>query len=124
VFGATHAGTAAYLLACGDCRLPLSKPWRSTTRRRKASLRAFGPLTAVHVANVLEQEQAWSESHGRSDQLDAGYLAAIGVQDSVESWRTEAAKLLNCAEGEMMTSRAGRHSLRPFAGWSRQSNGL
>ncbi len=48
----------------------------------------FSPLTAVHMANALQNE--WrAEEHSEADrQFDIEYLARMGLQDHLEMWRS------------------------------------
>jgi hypothetical protein len=61
----------------------------------RSDLQTCGPLTAVHVANVLDQELSKSPPLGRKSEIDENYLAAIGILDRLELWRAEAPKFLN-----------------------------
>jgi hypothetical protein len=45
------------------------------------------------VANVLGREPATAEISGSSPGLDLSYLAAAGMQNRLETWRTGAMKL-------------------------------
>ncbi len=93
VFGATHAGAAAYLLGLWGLPAPIVEAVAFHHTPQNSGLSEFGPLTAVHVANVLEPELAKAESCGRPAEIDLDYLAALGVRDRLEAWRAEAAKL-------------------------------
>jgi HD-like signal output (HDOD) protein/ActR/RegA family two-component response regulator len=95
VFGASHAGAAAYLLGLWGLPVAIVEAVAFHHTPRMSNLRTLGPLTAVHAANVLEQELAGSESTARAAQLDMDYLAVLGVHDHVKAWRTEAVKVLN-----------------------------
>ena len=56
----------------------------------------FSPLTAVHVANALEDETSdplLDQQPGNPLQID--YLERLGIADRVDSWRELAA---NCAD--------------------------
>jgi HD-like signal output (HDOD) protein/ActR/RegA family two-component response regulator len=95
IFGATHAGAAAYLL--GLWGLPASIVEAVAFHHTPASsdLRVLGPLAAVHVADVLEYELSKSKSPGLKAELDVNYLAAIRSENRLNAWRSEAAGLLN-----------------------------
>jgi len=99
-FGASHAGVAAYLLGLWGLPVDIVEAVAFHHTPLKSELRAFGPLTAVHAANVLEQELSWSGSHGRNDELDAGYVAALGLDTELSLWRAEAVKLFNSHKGK------------------------
>ena len=45
----------------------------------------FAPLTAVYVANVLEDTLP-ADAPGAGVPLDTAYLTRIGVADAVEAW--------------------------------------
>jgi HD-like signal output (HDOD) protein len=94
VFGATHAGAAAYLLGLWGLPTAIVEAVAFHHTPRRSDTRTFGPLTAVHVADVLDHELK-SETSEQPAQLDADYLAAIGVQYRLGTWRTEAEKLVN-----------------------------
>lgn len=93
VFGATHAGAAAYLLGLWGLPAPIVEAVAFHHTPARSDLRSFGPLAAVHVANVLEQEFSKAEPCGKASELDGAYLAAIGVEDRLDAWRAEVAKL-------------------------------
>jgi hypothetical protein len=87
VFGANHGEIGAYLL--GLWGMPLNvlqaaalhhEPWRSADR-------TFSPLTAVHVANVLEHEASPDELCMIPPKLDEAYIAGLHLAHRVESWR-------------------------------------
>jgi HD-like signal output (HDOD) protein/ActR/RegA family two-component response regulator len=88
IFGATHAGLAAYLLGLWGLPAPIVEavafhhtPGRSTNMK-------FSPLTAVHAANALEHEL-----DGEDSDVNLEYLERIGVADRLDTWREEAEKL-------------------------------
>jgi HD-like signal output (HDOD) protein/ActR/RegA family two-component response regulator len=93
VFGATHAGVAAYLLGLWGLPASIVEAVAFHHTPGKSDMRAFGPLTAVHAANVLDYESSKIDPCGRPVELDMDYLAAAGVQNRLEAWRAEAAKL-------------------------------
>jgi HD-like signal output (HDOD) protein len=90
VFGATHAGLAAYLLGLWGLPAPIVEAVAFHHTPEKSSLQAFSPLTAVHVANALEHEL-----DGGDTSLNEEYLEKIGVANRVEVWRKEVGKLRN-----------------------------
>jgi HD-like signal output (HDOD) protein/ActR/RegA family two-component response regulator len=94
VFGATHAGAAAYLLGLWGLPAPIVEAVAFHHEPRKSGMRALGPLAAVHVANVLEQELSKAEPCGRPSEIDAQYLAEIGLPNRLATWRAETAKLV------------------------------
>jgi HD-like signal output (HDOD) protein len=88
VFGATHAGMAAYLLGLWGLPAMIVEAVAFHHTPSRSSHQKLSPLTAVHVANALEHEL-----DGSSYYLDKGYLANLGLSDRVEVWRKEALKL-------------------------------
>lgn len=100
VFGATHAGAAAYLLGLWGLPASIVEAVAFHHTPGRSDLRSFGPLAAVHVANVLEQEFAKAEPCGRASEIDREYLAAIGIEDRLEIWRAEVAKLAQPQTGD------------------------
>jgi HD-like signal output (HDOD) protein len=57
---------------------------------RESGQQKFSPLTAVHIADALIDE------HDRStrQRLDTGYLAALGLDGSIDFWREEADRIV------------------------------
>jgi HD-like signal output (HDOD) protein len=94
ILGATHAGAAAYLLGLWGLPAAIVEAVAFHHAPRQSDLRAFGPLAAVHAANVLEHELAKTASGGRSAEFDTDYLAAIGCKERLEEWRAEAGRRL------------------------------
>jgi HD-like signal output (HDOD) protein len=82
IFGATHAGLAAYLLGLWGLPAPIVEAVAFHHAPGKSSHQAFSPLTAVHVANALEHEM-----EGDPWILDREYLRRIGVGGRVDAWR-------------------------------------
>jgi HD-like signal output (HDOD) protein len=82
VFGATHAGLAAYLLGLWGLPAPIVEAVAFHHAPAKSSHQAFSPLTAVHVANALEHEM-----EGDPLVLDKEYLRRIGVAGKLNTWR-------------------------------------
>ena len=88
VFGATHAGLAAYLLGLWGLPAPIVEAVAFHHTPEKSSHQVFSPLTAVHVANALEHEIDGGEAS-----LNEEYLEKIGVVNRLDAWREEVAKL-------------------------------
>ncbi len=88
VFGATHAETGAYLLSLWGLPVPIVEATALHHFPAKCSSKAFTPLTAIHVANVLEhQAHPKGEPFAQSD-VNQDYLQSLGVLDRLESWRS------------------------------------
>ena len=93
VFGATHAGAAAYLLGLWGLPASIVEAVAFHHTPGRSDLRSFGPLAAVHVANVLEQEFSKTAVCGKASEIDREYLAAIGIEDRLDVRRAEVEKL-------------------------------
>jgi len=98
IYGATHAGAAAYLLGLWGLPAPIVEAVAFHHTPCLSDMRAFGPLAAVHAANVLDLELSRVKPAGRPPAVDAAYLGAIGVPNRLESWRAEAAKAIAAPE--------------------------
>jgi HD-like signal output (HDOD) protein len=88
IFGASHAGLAAYLLGLWGLPAPIVEAVAFHHTPEKSTNPHFSSLTAVHVANALEHEAA-----GESFNLNQDYLAKIGVANRLDAWREEVAEL-------------------------------
>jgi HD-like signal output (HDOD) protein len=88
VFGATHAGLAAYLLGLWGLPAPIVEAVAFHHTPERSSHQVFSPLTAVHVANALEHE-----IDGSKVNLNKEYLERVGVANRLDVWREEVAKL-------------------------------
>lgn len=91
VFGATHAGVAAYLLGLWGLPASVVEAVAFHHTPGLSDLKEFSPLTAVHVANALEPETCQHAATGKQSGLDLHYLAALGLEDRVDGWRRQAA---------------------------------
>lgn len=94
MYGATHAAVAAYLLGLWGLPAAIVEAVAFHHTPKQSDLRAFGPLAAVHAANVLDHGLIEAQPCGRAPVLDIEYLAGIGCQNRVEIWRAEATRLL------------------------------
>ncbi len=88
IFGATHAGLAAYLLGLWGLPAPIVEAVAFHHTPEMSSNTKFSPLTAVHAANALEYEL-----DGLDSDLNLEYLERLGVADRVDVWREEAEKV-------------------------------
>ena len=86
IFGATHAGLAAYLLGLWGLPAAIVEAVAFHHTPEKSDLKKCSALTAVHVANSL------ADATGTAP-LNLEYLAEIGVSDRLEDWRDTAAEL-------------------------------
>jgi HD-like signal output (HDOD) protein/ActR/RegA family two-component response regulator len=94
VFGTHHGGVAAYLLSLWGLPAPIVEAVAFHHTPANSEHVAFGPLTAVHAADVLEHELAETQSSNGTAALDESYLASVGMIDHVEDWRTAIAEEL------------------------------
>ncbi len=93
VFGATHAGVGAYLFGLWGLPAPIVEAVAFHHAPASNNLRAFSPLTAVHAANALEHELSNPAEPARPVEVDAAYLASLGLEHRVKAWRIEAMRL-------------------------------
>ncbi len=89
VFGATHAETGGYLLGLWGLPIAIVEATVFHHHPRSCEGQGFTPLTAVHVANVLEPSRGMGHEPELLPQLDLGYLSKAGLLDHVSHW-TEA----------------------------------
>ena len=82
IFGATHAGLAAYLLGLWGLPATIVEAVAFHHTPEKSTHGKFSPLTAVHVANALEHEM-----DGGNGNVNEEYLASLGVATKLEVWR-------------------------------------
>ncbi|MBC8095897.1 MAG: HDOD domain-containing protein, partial [Akkermansiaceae bacterium] len=93
VFGATHAGVAAYLLGLWGLPAAIVEAVAFHHTPAVSDLRVLGPLAAVHVANVLEHEISGHPLPGKAAELDINYLASVRCENRLNAWRQEAEML-------------------------------
>lgn len=84
VFGSTHAGIAAYLLGLWGLPATIVEAVAFHHNPEKSTYQEFSPLTAVHVANAIV-----NETTGQISELNHDYLAQIGAENRLDSWRQE-----------------------------------
>lgn len=87
VLGASHAEIGAYLLGLWGFADPLLDAVAFHHQPRQSHLRSFGPLTTVHVANVLENEAHPPALAGAKPALDREYLEEAGKLNKLAAWR-------------------------------------
>jgi HD-like signal output (HDOD) protein len=83
-FGTTHAEVGGYLLWLWGLPDPVVEAVAFHHNPSGCPGGGFAPLTAVYVANVLEDRPA-ALTHGGVPQ-DTAYLTRIGMADAVEAW--------------------------------------
>ena len=88
-FGASHADVGAYLLAIWGLPDPIVEAVAfHHFPSRCSSINAFSPLAAVHVADHFVNLTAHGEKGMAEASLDHEFLARLGLQGKLESWRT------------------------------------
>jgi putative nucleotidyltransferase with HDIG domain len=101
-FGASHADVGAYLLGLWGLPISVIEAIALHHAPDRTVLDHFTPLTAVHVANHLENEMSGPALDAESVPLDTDYLARIGCEGRIDDWR-EAVQ-----EVEILASAGGR----------------
>ena len=89
-FGASHAEIGAYLMGLWGLETVLLAAIAFHHNPGRSQIGEFGPLAAVHLADLFDRQTPVSEDG------DADYLQTIGVHDRVAEWRRGCADL----EGE------------------------
>ncbi|HEX7654753.1 MAG TPA: response regulator [Verrucomicrobiae bacterium] len=87
IFGATHAGLAAYLFGLWGLPAVISEAVAFHHQPGASQLKRFSPLTAVHVADALLEEDERS-------QVNLEYLQSIGKAQSLGDWQELGADLM------------------------------
>jgi HD-like signal output (HDOD) protein len=86
IFGATHAGLAAYLFGLWGLPAAIVEAVAFHHTPEKSELKKFSALTAVHVANALAEESP-------AGSLNLDYLHQIGIAHRLDDWQDTAAEL-------------------------------
>ena len=92
VFGATSTGVAAYLFGLLGLSAPMVEAVAFHLQPNLSGAKAFGPLAAIHVANVFAGQFSPDQTPGKPVELDLDYLSAAGVQSRLTTWRAEIEK--------------------------------
>jgi len=85
-FGATHADLGAYLLTLWGLPLPLIEGVAYHHEPQLFSIKEFGLVGAIHVANSLEREQSKHEGVVPSP-INMKYAESVGIADQLDKWR-------------------------------------
>lgn len=93
VLGATHSGVAAYLLGLWGLATPMVEAVAFHLEPSRSPVRAFSPLTAVHVAHGLAAGRDGKKGAGRPAEIDLNYLTAIGLEQRLDYWRSAVERL-------------------------------
>jgi putative nucleotidyltransferase with HDIG domain len=93
-FGCTHAEVGAYLLARWGLPIPVVETVALHHSPSASSTRSLSVITAVHAADALEREAEASLQIAPIAELDAEYLAQLGLTARLEAWRELRSHLL------------------------------
>ena len=99
-FGATHADVGAYLLGLWGLGDPIVEAVAFHHRPAECVGTTFSPLTAVHVANVLQQQLSQQATGDSPAQIDPTYLDRLHMTDRLQHWRDVAGTVQREAEKE------------------------
>jgi|CXWL01.1.fsa_nt_gi HD-like signal output (HDOD) protein len=86
-FGITHAEIGAYLLGIWGLSDPIVEAVAYHHRPGDCPGEIVSPLTAVHVANVLQQECSQLATEDVLSKLDMAYLDKLRLTDRLPRWR-------------------------------------
>jgi HD-like signal output (HDOD) protein len=87
IFGANHAEVGGYLLGLWGLPVPVVEAIGLHHCPGRALQKTFSPLAAVHVANVLVQEQHAAKEAIPCSPIDTNYLGDLGLSDRLDIWR-------------------------------------
>lgn len=85
-FGSTHADVGAYLLALWGLPDPIVTAAAYHHRPSDCAEKEFSSLTAVHVANILQQQEYPLPGAGAQAAVEVKYLASLGLEDRLAKW--------------------------------------
>ena len=89
ILGCTHAEVGAYLLGIWGLPDAIIQAVAFHHCPNLCPALSFGPLTAVHAANVLAHEAHGPDGdYCGAPQMDLEYLDRLGLADRVATWRT------------------------------------
>jgi HD-like signal output (HDOD) protein len=87
IFGTSHGIVGAYLLGLWGLPRSISEALAFSHHPSLSHRRTFTALTAVHAADGLINPGDPEGGTGCEPELDADYLAALGLQDRLPAWR-------------------------------------
>lgn len=99
-WGATHAEIGAYLLGLWGLGDPIVEAVAFHHHPSDCLGNTFSPLTAVHVANILQQELSHQATGGVQSQIDFTYLDRLQMTDRLPHWREVASTVQRETEKE------------------------
>lgn len=88
VLGATHAEVGGYLLGVWGLSDTVVEAVAFHHDPQRSNSHAFSPLTAVHIANVLEEQEQAAGMGGPPIVPDTEYLTGCGLADDMSIWNT------------------------------------
>ncbi|HXG49145.1 MAG TPA: response regulator [Methylomirabilota bacterium] len=86
--GATHGEAGGYLLGLWGMPVSMIETAVHHHRPGECAHSEFAPLTAVHLANVIDREQHPDPNEGVPPALDVQYFDALGLADRMDAWRS------------------------------------
>ena len=86
VFGITHAEVGAHLLSLWGVGEAIVEAVTFHHRPSACGVTEFSPLTAVHVANALQEQSQVAEEKKASCQPDAEFLTKVGLHEHLPKW--------------------------------------
>jgi HD-like signal output (HDOD) protein len=87
IFGASHAELGAYLLVNWGLPLAILEAVAWHHRPHLSNEREFSPLTAVHVADALENERACGSESANPSPVSRVYLKLLEMEGRMNRWR-------------------------------------
>lgn len=95
IFGATHSQVGAYLLGLWGLPVAIVEAVAFHHEPKQGAIKAFSPLTAVHVANALVNQIHGKNGAFASAKVDTDYIAELGLESRIEVWRGAAEATLS-----------------------------
>lgn len=86
VLGATHAEVGGYMLGTWGLSDPIVEAVAFHHDPGRSTGHTFSPLAAVHIANVLEEQEQAAGMDGPSIVADTDYLRACGLDPDMSKW--------------------------------------
>lgn len=86
VFGASHAEIGAYLMGLWGLEPALLAAIAFHHNPTRSQVREFGPVAAVHLADVFDQQDA-PGGVNEVARIDVDHLKLLGVHCQIEEWR-------------------------------------
>jgi HD-like signal output (HDOD) protein len=89
VFGADHADIGGYLLGLWGLPVPVVEAIALHHKPRKAAEKAFAPLTAVHIGNVIASAEKPAIADLPVSKFDSEYLNSLSIQSNLDVWKKQ-----------------------------------